>query len=112
WESSEQIAATPIVVKSGVTLRVGDVARIVPGAPDRHSLIEAQGGNAAAITLSQQIGANILDLRRDLETTIAQLTQTLPSGLKLTKSYDLAEFVATSIANVRDAILIGGVLAV
>jgi len=112
WESPEQIAATPIVVKNGVALRVGDVARVVPGAPDRHSLIEAQGGNAAAITVSQQIGANILDLRRDLESTITQLTQTLPAGLKLTKTYDLAEFVATSIANVRDAIIIGGVLAV
>ena len=34
------------------------------------------------------------------------------AGLKLSKTYDLAEFVATAIANVRDAILIGSVLAV
>jgi multidrug efflux pump subunit AcrB len=36
----------------------------------------------------------------------------LPAGLHLSKTYDLAEFVAASIANVRDAILIGGLLAV
>ena len=36
----------------------------------------------------------------------------LPAGLQLVKTYDLAEFVQTAIANVRDAILIGGVLAV
>ena len=32
--------------------------------------------------------------------------------MHITKVYDLAEFVRASIANVRDAILIGGVLAV
>jgi CzcA family heavy metal efflux pump len=112
WESAAQIASTPIVVKGGATLRVGDVARVVPGAPDRRSLIAGQGGNAAAITVSQQVGANILDLRRDLEDVVTQLTNVLPSGLTLTKSYDLAEFVQTAIENVRDAILIGGFLAV
>ena len=46
------------------------------------------------------------------EATLRDLTHTLPSGLRLSKVYDLAEFVATAIANVRDAILIGGALAV
>ncbi len=36
----------------------------------------------------------------------------LPAGLHITKVYDLAEFVRAAIANVRDAILIGGLLAV
>jgi multidrug efflux pump subunit AcrB len=36
----------------------------------------------------------------------------LPAGLHLIKTYDLAEFVQTAIANVRDAIIIGGMLAV
>ncbi len=112
WESAEQIAATPLVGKEGAMMRVGDIAHVVSGAPDRTSLVAGKGGSAAAVSVSQQIGANILDLRRDLEATVAQLTQALPAGLRLTKTYDLAEFVATAIDNVRDAILIGGVLAV
>src|SRR4030095_4561306 len=58
------------------------------------------------------IGCTLLDPRADWKAEVTKLTQTLPSGLTLTKTYDLAEFVATSIANVRDAIIIGGVLAV
>jgi CzcA family heavy metal efflux pump len=112
WASANQIASTPVVVKGGATLRVGDLGRVVPGAPDRMSLIVGQGGNATAITVSQQIGANILDLRSGLEEELQRLTNALPAGLHLTKTYDLAEFVATAIENVRDAILIGGVLAV
>jgi CzcA family heavy metal efflux pump len=112
WESTDQIGATPLAGKDGTMLTVNDVARVVLGAPDRTSLVAGKGGSAAAISISQQIGANILDLRRDLEAAVTQLTRALPSGLHLTKTYDLAAFVATAIANVRDAILIGGVLAV
>ena len=46
------------------------------------------------------------------EQAVTELARALPAGLHITKVYDLAEFVRASIANVRDAILIGGVLAV
>ena len=36
----------------------------------------------------------------------------LPAGIRITRVYDLAEFVEESIASVRDAILIGGLLAI
>ncbi|MEO7192585.1 MAG: efflux RND transporter permease subunit [Vicinamibacterales bacterium] len=112
WKSVEDIAATPVVVKGGTTLHVSDLGDVRSGAPDRTSLIIGQGGNATAISISQQVGANILSVRQGLEDAIGQLKSTLPSGLTLTKTYDLAEFVETAIANVRDAILIGAGLAV
>ena len=51
-------------------------------------------------------------MRAGIEQTLADLAHTLPSGLRITKVYDLGEFVASAITNVRDAILIGGFLAV
>jgi CzcA family heavy metal efflux pump len=112
WTSAAEIANTPVVVKNGASLRLSDLAAVTPGSPDRSSLIVGQGGNAVAISISQQIGANILSVRSGLEDELAQLMRALPSGLRLTKTYDLAEFVKTAIDNVRDAILIGSALAV
>ncbi|MEO8482467.1 MAG: efflux RND transporter permease subunit [Acidobacteriota bacterium] len=112
WTSLNDIAATPVVVKGGTTLRISDLATVRNGAPDRTSMITGQGGNATAISVSQQVGANILSVREGLEDALAQLRSTLPGGLKLVKTYDLAEFVQSAIANVRDAILIGAALAV
>ncbi len=112
WKSLEDIPATPLVVKKGATIRVADVATVQRGSPDRTSLISGGGRPAANISISQQIGANILDVRAGVETALTDLAKTLPGGLQISKTYDLAEFVATAIANVRDAILIGGVLAV
>src|SRR6187455_3051504 len=112
WKSIDDIGNTPVVVKGGSTLRVRDLGTVRNGAPDRTSLIVGQGGNATAISVSQQVGANILSVRQGLEDVLTQLKTTLPAGLKIVKTYDLAEFVQSAIANVRDAILIGAFLSV
>ncbi|PYR72434.1 MAG: AcrB/AcrD/AcrF family protein, partial [Acidobacteria bacterium] len=112
WKSIDDIPPTPVAVKGGSTIRVADLARVEMGAPDRTSLVTGDGRPAAAISVSQQIGANILDVRHGVEAALADLARTLPAGLKVTKTYDLAAFVSEAIVNVRDAILIGGALAV
>ncbi len=112
WSSIDQIGDTPVVVKGGTTVRVRDLASVANGAPDRMSLISGRGGKAAVITVSEQIGANILAVRRGIEAQITQLQSALPGGLHLERTYDLAAFVEAAIANVRDAIVVGGLLAV
>jgi len=112
WQSSEQIADAPVVVKNGATIRVSDIGRVTPGSPDRTLLITGNGRDAISISISQQIEANILAVKQGVDAALATLATTLPSGIRLTKVYDLAEFVSAAIANVRDAILIGSVLAV
>ena len=112
WSSAAEIARTPVAVRNGAAVRVADVAQVFPGAPDRTTLVTGNGREAATISVSQQPGASILVVKAGIEGMLTELTRTLPSGLRLSKVYDLAEFVATAIANVRDAILIGGALAV
>lgn len=112
WKSVEDIAPTPIMVRGAATIHVADIATVQRGAPDRTSLISGNGRVAANISVSQQVGSSILDVRAGVEGALTDLAHALPAGLTLSKTYDLAEFVATAIANVRDAILVGGVLAV
>ncbi len=112
WKGLEDIPSTPLLVKGAATIRVSDVATVERGTPDRTTLISGDGRVAANINVSQQVGANILDVRAGVEAALADLAKALPAGLTMTKTYDLAEFVSTAIVNVRDAILIGGVLAV
>jgi|HubBroStandDraft_3_1064219.scaffolds.fasta_scaffold00677_3 CzcA family heavy metal efflux pump len=113
WGSERDIAATPVAVRKGATLRVADVATVFPAAPDRTALVTGNGRDAAVVSVSQQVGANILAVKEGIDTVLRdEIAPSLPAGLHIAKVYDLAEFVDTSIANVRDAILIGGLLAV
>jgi CzcA family heavy metal efflux pump len=112
WASAAEIERTPVAVRNGATLRISDVAAVFPGAPDRSQLVTGNGRDAAILNLSQQPGANLLDVKSGVESALREVAATLPSGLRISKVYDLAELVATAVANVRDAIAIGGALAV
>ena len=112
WKSAADIAQAPVLIKHGSTVRVADLGTVVPGSPDRTLLVTGNGRDAVSISISQQIDANILTLKQGVDTALQELSHSLPSGIRISKVYDLAEFVSASIANVRDAILIGGFLAI
>jgi CzcA family heavy metal efflux pump len=112
WKSADQIGDAPVIVKNGATIRVADLGTVTPGSPDRTLLITGNGRDAISISISQQIDANILMLKEGVDAALEGLSHALPSGIRVTKVYDLAEFVSASIASVRDAILVGGFLAI
>ena len=78
-KASRTFRPTPLVVKGGTTIRVADVATVQAGAPDRTMLISGDGKVAANISVSQQVGANILDVRAGVETRARRSRQT-PAG--------------------------------
>jgi multidrug efflux pump subunit AcrB len=80
WRSQADIGNTPVLVKDGAAVRVADVAAVVEGAPDRLMLVTGNGEPAAVISVSQQIGSNILDVRAGVEDALHDLAHSLPSG--------------------------------
>ena len=112
WKTVDQIADAPVKVRDGATIRVSDIGTVTRGAPDRTVLITGNGRDAVSMSIGQQIGANILSLKAGVDDVLARLAKILPGGIRISRVYDLAEFVEESIASVRDAILIGGFLAI
>ena len=112
WKNADEIANAPVKMKNGATIRVSDLGTVTPGAPDRTLLITGNGRDAVSMSISQQIGANILELKAGVDAVLASLAKTLPAGITMSRVYDLAQFVEESITSVRDAILIGGFLAI
>ncbi|MGH9499494.1 MAG: efflux RND transporter permease subunit [Terriglobales bacterium] len=108
----EDIRNTPIAIEGQTPVLLREVAEVVDGVEDRQTLVTGNGQPAALINISRQIGGNILQIASDVKQQAAHLGSAVPSTLRLTVVYDLAEFVSESIASVRDAILIGAFLAV
>jgi CzcA family heavy metal efflux pump len=110
--SLDDIRNTVVAVDNGASIRVRDLADVQFGATDRTTLITGNGRPAALINISRQIGGNILQLVLQIRNQISDLGSAIPKTLHISVVYDLAEFVTESIKNVRDAIIIGAVLAV
>ena len=99
-----------IVVGHG--LRVRDVANVVPGTEDKTRIISGDGRPAALLNITRQLGGNTLDIADSIASIAAGLKKTLPPGVRLKPVYDQAALVRDAVKSVRDAMLIGAVLAV
>ncbi|MGA9939300.1 MAG: efflux RND transporter permease subunit, partial [Candidatus Acidiferrales bacterium] len=95
-----------------VPVRLRDIATVDYGVEDPVMLITGNGKPAALINISRQIGGDILQISRQIQAMTRNLGSAIPKTLHLSVVYNLAEFVDESIRNVRDAILIGALLAV
>jgi multidrug efflux pump subunit AcrB len=106
--SPEQIAQ--IVVKNtagGVPIRVGDVAKVSAGVEPMYTIVTANGKPAVLVNVTRQPYSNTVAVADEVHAQIAQLTPTLPPGIRLELFYDQSTIVHDSIASVRDAVLLG-----
>lgn len=99
-----------VVVGRGV--RVRDIATVTSGTEDHVRIIAGDGKPAALINVTRQPGGNTLAIADSVAAIAQALRTTLPPGARLKPVYDQAALVRDAVKSVRDAMLIGAVLAV
>ena len=107
-----EIAA--VVVKStpaGIPVRVGDLGQVVPGVKPVYRIITANGKPAVLLNINRQPDSNTLDVAGEVHQTLDEIRKTLPPGIEVKPFYDQSIIVGESIKSVRDAILLGLLLA-
>jgi CzcA family heavy metal efflux pump len=99
-----------VVVGRGV--RVRDIARVSSGTEDHVRIIAGDGKPAALLNITRQPGGNTVAIADSVANIARTLRATLPPGVRLKPVYDQAALVRDAVKSVRDAMLIGAVLAV
>lgn len=110
--STADIAATPL--KAGTAgdagiVTVGDVATIRPSVQPNYSLVTSNGRRAVLVNVRQALGGDTVKVVRDVDARLKGLG--LPPSVVVTPFYDQSELVVGAANAVRDAILLGAVLA-
>jgi len=103
-----------IVVKStkdGVPVRIQGVATVSPSVKPVYTIITADTKPAVLISVNRQPESNTVQVAQEVHDEIAQIQKALPRDVILRPYYDQSTIVTKSIKSVRDAILIGLVLA-
>ena len=103
-----------IVVKTtpaGVPVRVSDVAAVGPNVKPVYTLVTANGKPAVLLSVNRQPDGNTVEVANEVHAEVERIRQSLPPGIHLEPFYDQSGLVTDSIHSVRDAILIGIVLA-
>ena len=90
-------------------VRVRDVAAVRPGVVPQYLGVEEDGKPAVLFNVYEQPDGNAVQVATDVRARLATLT--LPTGVTLSNWYDQSVLVTQSATSVRDAVLIGLVLA-
>jgi len=108
----EQIAATVIkTTTAGIPVRIGDIATVAPGVKPVYTIVNANGKPAILLNINRQPDSNTVQVADEVHAEVARIQQSLPPGIELRPFYDQSIIVGQSIRSVRDAILLGLILA-
>ncbi|HEV2492938.1 MAG TPA: efflux RND transporter permease subunit [Terriglobia bacterium] len=102
-----------IVVKSSndVPVRLRDLGAVTPSVTPVYTIVTANTKPAVLLSINRQPDSNTVSVADEVHAEVDQIQQTLPSGVVLRPYYDQSMIVEQSIKSVRDAILIGLLLA-
>jgi HAE1 family hydrophobic/amphiphilic exporter-1 len=112
YESLAEIAELPINPAGGPVVRLGDVADVFWGAKEREEITRVNGRESVEISLYKEGDANTVAVARAVQQELEFLPESLPKGMELTVLFSQARFIRQAIREVRDALWIGGLLAI
>jgi multidrug efflux pump subunit AcrB len=95
----------------GNPLYVRDVASVSSGIAPNYTIVTANRQPAVLINVNRQRASNTMRVATEVKAEMQQIEKSLPPGVKVSNFYDQSWIVGESIKSVRDAILIGIILA-
>jgi multidrug efflux pump subunit AcrB len=96
---------------AGVPVRIGDIGDVAPNVKPLYTVVTANGKPAVLLNINRQPDGNTVEVAREVRSEIENIKKTLPPGIRIEPFYDQSIIVEDSITSVRDAILLGLILA-
>lgn len=108
----EQIGGTVIkTTPAGVPVRIGDIGAVSKAVKPVYTIVTSNRQPAVLLSINRQPDSNTVQVADEVHREIAQIQKSLPPGIHISPFYDQSVIVHQSITSVRDAILLGLILA-
>jgi len=95
----------------GTPIYIGDVATVQPSFRPHFTIVTSNGKPAVLININRQRGSNTMQVATAVKAEMKEIEAGMPPGVHVSTFYDQSWIVGQSIKSVRDAIIIGLILA-
>src|SRR5581483_340546 len=103
--SIEDIQRITVVTRSGVPVRIADVASVRMGAITRYGGVTADGkGEVVTGLVLLRVGANSRTVVEAVKREMTRLAPTLPQGVTIEPFYDRTDLITTAVHTVQKAL--------
>ncbi len=112
FDTVEEIGELIVWQNNGASVRLREVARVYMGAKEREEITRVDGQESVEIAIYKEGDANTVEVARLVRERLDHWRGRLPEEHRLTVLFDQSSFISRAIAEVRNAAIVGGVLAV
>ncbi|WP_444994450.1 efflux RND transporter permease subunit [Aliikangiella sp. IMCC44359] len=112
YDSLQEMRELRITQPGQAAVRLGDVAEVVWASKDREEITRFQGTEGILISIYKEGDANTVEVASAVKNRLQQLQRKLPKGSSLNVQFDQSRFIEQSINEVKQSLMIGGLLAI
>jgi multidrug efflux pump subunit AcrB len=106
-----QIENVVVKTTNGIVLRVRDVAQVKAAPAPQWIRVTADGRDAVLVNVYQQPGGNTVQIAKAVQAAFQKARAQGPSDMQVKAWYDQSELILDSASSLRNAIIIGVILA-
>jgi len=111
YESLQQIKNANIPLKTGGSVRLGDIANVNLTNSDKDIISRLDGQDTIEVTIMKQSGVNTVNISNQINQELEILQQDY-GNVTINKVFDQADYINFSIGNMARNALLGGLLAI
>ncbi|MFA6471099.1 MAG: efflux RND transporter permease subunit [Candidatus Latescibacterota bacterium] len=111
FQSLDEIRNTVIAIKGGAPIRVMDVADVIDSWQEVRSYDRIDGQPGLRVSVNKQSGTNTVKVAKAIQEEVARINRDLPQ-IQITSTMDTSIYIQRSIANLGEAAIEGGILAI
>jgi hypothetical protein len=95
-----QFANLPLVVRNGITVTLGDVAKVGDSFANQTNMVHVNGERASYVTILRHSDASTLAVVEATRAIMPEIKAAAPDGLEIGLDFDQSVFVSAAIENV------------
>lgn len=111
FKSIGDIEKIPLTLVSGGQVTLAEIAKVRDASPDVLAFTRLNGAPALSLSITKQSDANTVETSKAIKEVLKEVTKRNPD-LKFNIAYNQAAFIESSISDLQETAVIGGVLAI
>ncbi|MEN1727011.1 MAG: efflux RND transporter permease subunit [Pseudomonadota bacterium] len=112
FQTVEEIDDVIVATRQGRPVYLADVADVVQGWREREAITRVDGAEMVELAVYREGDTNVVSVARQIDRAQRRIEEALPSDLSLVRTYDQSVFIRNAIAEVVQAAVLGGLLAI
>ncbi|MDH3337261.1 MAG: efflux RND transporter permease subunit [Gammaproteobacteria bacterium] len=112
FESVQEMRDAIVASVANRPVYLRDVATVNRGYKEREAITRVRGRESVELAIYKEGDANTVQVARRIAARLERVNESLPDDIELTTIYDQSKFISSSVDDVRNAAIFGGIIAI